>query len=832
MPKDFDLRKAALFVETGELRAAYDELHAGLQALSGSVLHETLAQHLLVMADTAMDMHRPDLALQNLRVAAGVFDGLPTATRKQATPGDLATRILTLENALALPFESLEEERRWMLEIVRLWVKRAAREAVLRKELDPSQDFEFEIRAEEFDLFADGSYPADEGLFLLQRECMALREWTLRRQLATPDLHDEVEEGEAPAFRSLTTLMRRFELDANERFLLLLALAPAIYPQVQRAYMRLWGDYLKREPDVAFLARLASIDPGQAGQGEATSDSAEELSMLRALGPTARLITSGLLQVYPGNAAAESPRLFHAVAASDVLVRYALGQERVTSLQGHDDTSLDPGGTGAAKPLIDEEAAQRIATALEAEKGAVCVHGPKGSGKRTLVRQVGEELGLPLLELRLRATDQDGVEALLRGALRDTRILDGLLALDLSGLGTDARASEVLHTIFHVRAGLPARLVLVIEDLPDLLWDYLDRQQMVRIAYPTPEDQQALWQYNLERLDLWRSHMAGLVSEVISRYPSTPDNIRRSAIDALERARIQRGEQAELGLGDLLWAAQNQTNARILTVAERVQTTMTWEDLILPQPTLVALNEIVTYFRYKEEVFESWGFKRKLPYGRALTSLFYGPPGTGKTMAAAILGREFGMPLFRVDLSSVVSKYIGETEKNLNRVFEEAEFARAVILFDEADSLFGKRTEVKSSTDRYANLEVNFLLQKIEAFDGVVILTTNLDTALDEAFRRRIRYKVHFPFPDSDLRGALWASILPKEAPVEGALDLEELAQRFEMSGANIKNAVIRAAFMSAEEGAKLSQQALLKGANREYKEMGKLIREETDDDA
>lgn len=797
MTLDSHLEAARRLLAAEDHGAAYAELHKALPALGAAGLDAALGHHLKLLADTALRMARPDLALLNLRTALGAFEaaGDPAA-------GGLSERIATLEGALEVPFLSPADELDWVRDLVRLLVRRSARAATLRKQLDPAQPFEFEIRAEELTLFLEGGYPADDELLLAEREIVALREWTARRWRVTPD---------GPF---LVAVMRRFDVAGLAREVLLAALAPALWPDVQRAYMRLWGDYLKRQPDVAFLARLIA------------SNDAEEAEVLRALGHAEPLCASGLLEVYPGDQAPAVPRLYHGVAVCDALVRFALGQPRLSELQ-----RVGP-STEAERPELYGDAAAALGTLLVAPDARICLHGPAGSGRRTLVRGVVESLGLALLELPLAGVARAGFDTVAARALRDARLLGGVLLVDATG--AEAKTDELialLQPVLTASRQNPARVVFVIEDALDLLVQALDRRHVLRLGYPTAAEQESLWRYHLAAVGGYRSSVEPLIREVVTRYPSLPDGVRRASMDAVDRARLQRGADAEPGLGDLLWAAQNLTNTRILSIAERVPTTMTWEDLILPNETFVALNEIVTYFRYRETVFDDWGFKRKLPYGRALTSLFYGPPGTGKTMAAGILGREFGMPVFRVDLAAVVSKYIGETEKNLNRVFEEAEFARAVILFDEADSLFGKRTEVKSSVDRYANLEVNFLLQKIEAFDGVVILTTNFERALDDAFKRRIRFKILFPFPDAPHRLLLWQSMLPREARVEGDLGLEDLAKRLDMSGANIKNAVLRAAFLAAEEGGPITAQRLERGALREFKEMGNLVREPNHDD-
>src|SRR5690606_36008172 len=205
-------------------------------------------------------------------------------------------------------------------------------------------------------------------------------------------------------------------------------------------------------------------------------------------------------------------------------------------------------------------------------------------------------------------------------------------------------------------------------------------------------------------------------------------------------------------------------------IAQKVSTSLTWNDVVLPDEVLATLMEIVTYARYQRKVFDDWGFGAKLPYGRSNSALFTGSPGTGKTMVAGIIARELGMDLFRVDVSQIVSKYIGETEKNLAKIFDEASQGHVVLLFDEADSLFAKRTSVKSSHDRYANLEVNYLLQRIEVYDGVTVLTSNFPDNIDDAFARRIRFKVDFPFPDEAERAKLWRIMVPDEAELDAAV--------------------------------------------------------------
>ena len=255
-------------------------------------------------------------------------------------------------------------------------------------------------------------------------------------------------------------------------------------------------------------------------------------------------------------------------------------------------------------------------------------------------------------------------------------------------------------------------------------------------------------------------------------------------------------------------------------LAQRIEPMARWTDLVLPETQRQGLQDLVMHVRHQRLVYETWGFKAKSHRGLGISALFHGVSGTGKTMAAEVLANELDLDLFRIDLSQVVSKYIGETEKNLRRVFDAAEEGGAILLFDEADALFGKRTEVRDSHDRYANIEVSYLLQRMEAYRGLAILTTNLKGALDEAFQRRIRFIIAFPFPDAARRAEIWQQIYPSQTPTEG-LDVQKLA-RLNVTGGNIRNIALNAAFLAAEAGDPVGMQHVLQAARREYVKMEK----------
>jgi ATP-dependent 26S proteasome regulatory subunit len=324
------------------------------------------------------------------------------------------------------------------------------------------------------------------------------------------------------------------------------------------------------------------------------------------------------------------------------------------------------------------------------------------------------------------------------------------------------------------------------------------------------------------REQLWRSALDGCsdqtIAEAATRYSATPGTILAAASAAVARS----GEGASVTLEDVHEGLRAHLDESLADLATRVRCTQSWTDLVLPTDQFEQIVELVARVRHRGRVLEEWGFADKVGRGIGLAALLSGPPGTGKTMVAGLIAKELGLDLYQVDLSRIVSKYIGETEKNLARVFDAAETGHAVLLFDEADSLFAKRSEVKSSNDRYANLEVNFLLQRVEQFSGISLLTTNHERSIDEAFRRRLAMHIRFTAPDTDQRADLWRAMIPASAPVDGGLDFRHLAE-LELTGGYIKNATLRAAYLAANDGSAISMTHLWRAARAEYEAMGKL---------
>ena len=275
---------------------------------------------------------------------------------------------------------------------------------------------------------------------------------------------------------------------------------------------------------------------------------------------------------------------------------------------------------------------------------------------------------------------------------------------------------------------------------------------------------------------------------------------------------------------DAWHACRDKSGGNSAVLAQRLTPCYTWDDIVLPDDLMRQLREIADQVAARAQVYERWGFGARLPRGRGINALFSGPSGTGKTMAAEILANHLQLDLYRIDLAGVVSKYIGETEKNLRNVFDAAEQSGAILFFDEADALFGKRTEVKDSHDRYANIEVNYLLQRMEDFRGLAILCTNRRSALDRAFLRRLRFLVEFPFPDGENRRMIWQKVFPSQAPM-APFDPSALS-RLEISGGNIRNIALNAAFLAAGQNTNIGMEHVLHAARREYSKIDKMLTE------
>jgi hypothetical protein len=343
----------------------------------------------------------------------------------------------------------------------------------------------------------------------------------------------------------------------------------------------------------------------------------------------------------------------------------------------------------------------------------------------------------------------------------------------------------------------------------------------LRAAFDMPpyDERMAAWQRALEPVEAREKELR--LDELSSKFKLTTTQIVRAVNTAADVA-ASRGEA--VSYTDLVAGAQAHSSLRLGKLARKVSPRYDWADLILPPDRVEQLQEICSRIRFVHVVNDSWGFDRRVSAAPGVTALFAGESGTGKTLAAEVIARDLGLLLYKIDLSSVVSKYIGETEKNLSAIFEEAHMSNAVLFFDEADALFGKRSEVKDAHDRYANLEVAYLLQQLETYEGVAILATNLRQNLDEAFTRRLSFLVDFPFPEREYRELLWRAHFPEQAPVARDVNLAHLADRFPLAGGNIRNAAIASAYLAAADGGTITMTHVRHAIRREHQKMGRLL--------
>ena len=607
-----------------------------------------------------------------------------------------------------------------------------------------------------------------------------------------PDAEPEMEH-EQPA--ALDTLCWMFRLSPFERDVLLLCAGielEAIFAPLCAAAQ---GDPARDYP--TFSLALAAL-PGASWS---------------ALSPAAPLRRWQFIRLEPGRALTRSP-----LRIDERILHYLVGIQH-----------LDEGLAGLLSPLVGEEEklvsshealAQEIAATLSSAIGerdlpVIQLCGSQVEGKRAVATAACNRLGLALYLAPLAALPfaPNELDCLLRLWMREAALSESALLIDCDGQdGPDPSRESILARVVETLSGplfLSSRERKGPWSRPALTYD---------VNRPSSTEQREMWRSTLGEK---ASQLEGAVEHVVSQFSLNRSLITAAALGALGRMAVdQPGQPPAVGaVGEALWdLCQAQARPQLDNLAQRIEPAAGWDDLVLPEEQRELLREICLHVRRRAQVYEQWGFQNKSRRGLGICALFAGQSGTGKTMAAEVLARELRLDLYRIDLSAVVSKYIGETEKNLRRVFDAAEAGGAILLFDEADALFGKRSEVKDSHDRYANIEVGYLLGRMESYRGLAILTTNLKDALDAAFLRRIRFIVQFPFPDQAEREAIWQGIYPSATPIEG-LDPARLAQ-LNLAGGDIRNVALRAAFLAADAGEPVRMAHLLRAARHEYKKL------------
>jgi hypothetical protein len=553
--------------------------------------------------------------------------------------------------------------------------------------------------------------------------------------------------------------------------------------------------------------------------------------------PESPLIRNGLLQLLPDPSHNGPPLLAHYLKLDEQITSFLLGHDSLPS-----DLSFcekrKPKTTRDSLGLSRQVEHALVSLALRARDNNQPLRfycsGPCNADKLTAAEVVSSKANLPLLIVdlgRALATELDSRQTLKR-VFRHARLHDAIVYLDGCGVFTGENNPEARmlatvlseHTGIVLLAGAQLCPVMQTEDNGTPL-------ALIDVPFSIPE-------FAIRR-ECWqaRAQTAGIVLDkgqldvLASRFRLSAVQVSQAVVDAggssLWRAatdELTRDVTPQTTFGDICRAARAQSQHQLGTLARKIEPIYHWNDIVLPGEIMDQLRELCSRVAERRRVLEQWGFGRKLSLGKGVSALFAGPSGTGKTMAAEVIANELELELYKIDLSGVISKYIGETEKNLDRIFTTAENANAILFFDEADALFGKRSEVRDSHDRYANIEISYLLQKMEQYEGIAILATNLRQNLDEAFLRRLQIVVEFPFPDEIQRRQIWELLFPPETPRSEDINFDLLAQQFRIAGGNIKNIVLGSAFLAASDGGRIDMSHLWQSAQREYQKLGKML--------
>ncbi len=606
---------------------------------------------------------------------------------------------------------------------------------------------------------------------------------------------DEIEAAADAAEREgadlrLRRLARNFHLDDIDIELLLIAMAPDVDARFERLYGYLQDDVSRRRASVGLGLELCGLP----------SSSAYARSRLAAGAP---LVDEYLVQVEEN----ERPVLTRPLRVPDRVAAHLLGSDipdAVVAALAYD-----------CEHAMPNEAATLIRWMRDSEGGGsrlAYIRERPGASGAALASSAFAQVGRPTLALDLeRLRTEDDVVTVAALSAREA---------GLTGAGIVAGPVEVL-----IARGLPA--VRAFSEMPALIVLVGARSWDPGWARDVPFICEAPIPDALQRAELWRRNLNGDtptgldLAGTMAQFRLTAEQVHRAARAARMEAHAR---EIPLDEEELKAGARAQNAAGLERLARRIQPAVNFADLVLPPDTMAQLKELLTRARYREQVLDVWKMGGPSARRRGLTALFAGPSGTGKTMAAEVLASELGLDLYTVDLATVVDKYVGETEKNLDRIFAEAERINGVILFDEADALFGKRSEVSDAHDRYANVEVAYLLQRMELFDGIAILATNLRANLDEAFTRRLDSLVDFPEPEAEYRRRLWERSLGSNMPRAADLDLEFLAESFKLSGGAIRNIVVAAAYAAAEAKHPLDMGDLVRATQREYLKLGRMV--------
>ena len=639
---------------------------------------------------------------------------------------------------------------------------------------------------------------------------------------ATPDAGDDLQErintrnGKQYPNTSLTQLSSLFQLERIEELCLLLCLAPEIDPRYARVFAFLQDDVTRKQPSIELALRIFS------------RDIEESLVTRKIFSSASALFRNRLIQLAQASDKF-LPLPQRTLKLDDRITAFLLHVPQIDECLSNWVEFILPPSTAPSAALPDE-IIQRTLTLVESSfsgngpflRPLIHVYGKPGSGRRLLATIASQHVGLPLLVAdvrRMPSVETNDIDPLWR-LCREALLLPAVLLIEnFDDLLQDGKHRELSSLLEASNYFSPATFLSGSER-----WRCQNPKQFyLSLECPLPDA--------TSRIDFWRQHLNDNskefqdndLIELSSKFNFTEGQIHQAVRTAEHRAYWERRSVKDLTPMLVNEAARGIAAPRLGGLARKIETPFTWSDIVLPEGQLVQLREIATHAKRSQIVFENWGYGRTFAYGRGIAALFEGQSGTGKTMAASIIGRALGLDVYQIDLSCVVSKYIGETEKNLSLIFSEAQDSNAVLFFDEADALFGKRSEVKDAHDRYANIETAYLLQRMEEYSGIVILATNMKQNLDEAFVRRMRFIIHFPFPNDDDRERIWHKVFPGNAPLGEDVNFRWLSRKLKIAGGNIKNISLRAAFLAVERNGQIGMDCVIEAAKRESEKIGKI---------
>lgn len=607
----------------------------------------------------------------------------------------------------------------------------------------------------------------------------------------------------------LPSLANIFDLSPFEIDCILVCLAPALDRKYEKLYAYLNDDITKKHPTVDLVLNLLCSSTEDKIHSRRHFDTSEHLfkhNLISFVGEGTENILSRFIKV------------------DDRIINYTLGINFI-------DARIEP-YCKLVRPQADlnelimqdglKTQVKNIINSYSEVKSkyfTYLLQGSYGAGKKTITQGICKELNKEILALNIETLmkNEANFEGIIQLVFREALLRDSAVYLD---------NFERLYTEDYKNTFYRNILFKSLEDFKGIT--FIASKESIELD----EGQNNLFKIEIEkpnyntRKELWETSLDEKISAkdivaISNKFKFTPGQI-KDAIESGKRFAALEGRQ-NLTSEDLYNGCKDQSSQKLSSLAKKIKPNYKWKDLILPPDNKEQLTELINYIKNKGTVYQDWGFDKRLSLGKGLNISFSGTSGTGKTMAAEVIASKLNLDLYKVDLSMVVSKYIGETEKNLNKIFDAAEESNAILFFDEADALFGKRSEVRDSHDRYANIEISYLLQKMEENQGIVILATNLSQNIDGAFLRRMHFTIEFPFPSAECRLKIWKILIPEKAPVADDINFDFLANNFQLAGGNIKNIIVNAAFYAAEDSGIINMEHIVRSIRREYQKIGKV---------